>query len=359
MAGTIGLVLLTMIAAAGGEVNPERYVQIERLSNRVVLGYWLGTGRCNLVAIRGEKGLAIIDTEMSPRIMAPIKARIERTFGRDDWLYVINTHGHMHHAGGNVLFPDATVVGHENLAEDTQWLIDKQTDPERKRRDLERAALTLRDLREALRQVAGQRTYTRRIHGEIKFWNLYIEDMKEGYEIVRPTLTFADTHTLDLGDVHLELVFFGKGHSLCDTLVYVPEEKLLVTGAIVYQRAHLPEVGERTEWADVQRFMTVLDRFLAPQVQIDRVISSHSPPLLKSDLRPVRDYYQRMVAGLSAARREGLTLEQATDRLAQRVAFRDFMEPPPGHWAYGMHERNIRNLWRILSEPSPGQSYRP
>jgi len=331
--------------------DPADYICIERLSPRVVLAYWLGTDRrCNLTAIQSSKGLAIIDTEMSPRIMAPIKERIEQVFRRNDWTYIINTHAHDNHAGGNSLFKGAVIVGHENLPEDMQWLIDKQVQPDWKRRDLDQMALTIRNLRTFLPQVAGNRANTRRIHGEIKFWELYTQDLQQGYEVVKPSLTFADRHTLDLGDLQLELVFFGKGHSISDTLVYIPQEKLLVTGAIAYQRGQLPEIGERSQLQDVHRFLAILDGFLAPDVKIDHVVPSHSPPLLKSDLRPVRDYYQKMLDAIQQARQESLTLEQTTQRLTVRKSFPNFRDPPPGHWAHGMQERNVRNLWRILGE---------
>ncbi len=346
----LGLFVPVLVAGAQRRDTTADYVRVERLSEHVLLAYWLGTGRCNLTVIQSQKGLVIIDTEMSPRIMAPIKKRIERELGRNDWAYVINTHAHMHHTGGNTLFKGAVVVGHENLPEDMEWLVHKQADAEAKRQDLDRAAQTLRNLRAALRQAGGNRAYTQIIHGEIKFWELYVQDMQEGYEVVKPSLTFADRHTLDLGDVKLELVFFGKGHSISDILTYIPQERLLVTGAIVYQRGHLPEIGERTQMQDVQRFLTILDEFLAPDVRIDHVISSHSPPLLKNDMIPVRDYYQGMLSAVRAARREGLTLSQTTARLSVRRSFPAFREPPPGDWAHGMHERNLRNLWRILDE---------
>jgi glyoxylase-like metal-dependent hydrolase (beta-lactamase superfamily II) len=342
--------LLLPAMVAGAERDSTEYVRIERLSERVVLAYWVGTGRCNLTAIQSQKGLVIVDTEMSPRIMAPIKKRIEQVFGRDDWAYVINTHAHMHHTGGNCLFKGATVVGHDNLPEDMQWLVDKQTDPERKRKDLNRAAETLHNLRAVLPRVRENRPATRMIRGEIRFWQLYMQDMKEGYEVVKPSLTFADRQTLDLGDLKLELVFFGKGHSISDILIYIPQEKLLVTGAIVYQRGQLPEIGEQSEMQDVNRFLAILDSFLAEGVLIDHVVPSHSPPLLKSDLAPVRDYYQKMLTGVGEARREGLTLAEVTERFAVRRAFPNFREPQPGQWDHGMQERNIRNLWRILSE---------
>jgi glyoxylase-like metal-dependent hydrolase (beta-lactamase superfamily II) len=337
-----------MLLAAAQRGPADEYVRIERLSDRVLLVYWLGTGRCNLTAIKSEKGLVIVDTEMSPRIMAPIKARIEKEFGRGDWVYVINTHAHVHHAGGNSLFPGAVIVGHENLPKDMEWLVRRQADPESKRRDLERSRRTVQNLAAALHRFRRNSPRVKRILGEIEFYKRYIQDVEEGFEIVRPSLTFADRHTLELGDLTLELVFFGKGHSTSDILVYLPQERLLVTGAIAYQRRHLPEIGEETELQELHRPLAVLDEFVADDIRIDHVVPSHSPILLKSDLLPVREYYRKMLAAARAARKEGLTLEQAYTRMSVRNKFPEFREPPPDHWAYGMQERNIRNLWRIL-----------
>lgn len=340
----------TTAAAAEVERDAARYVRIERLSERVLLAYWIGTGRSNLIAIQSQKGLVIIDTEMSPRIMMPIKKRIEQEFGRDDWLYVINTHAHMHHAAGNCLFEGATVVGHENLLQDMQWLITEQTNPEEHRKSLDRADQNLRNLRNALPRVAGNPDMTRSIRGEIRFWQLYTQDMKEGYEVVKPSLTFVDRHTLDLGDLKLELVFFGKGgHTISDILIYIPQEKLLVTGAIIYQRYRLPWIFKDAQVQDINRFISVLDSFLAEDIQIDHLVPSHSPPLVKDDMIPVRDYYEKMLTGVQAARKEGLSLSQVMERFSQQAMFPHFYEPQPGEWEYGAHERNIRNLWHILN----------
>ncbi len=343
--------LCTPMPLAGPAGDGSEFINLERLSSRVALAYWVGTDRrCNLTAIRTWKGLVIVDTEMSPRIMAPIKAKLEQVFGRTNWVYVINTHAHDSHPGGNSLFKDAVIVGHENLAEDMQWIVRRQTSPAWRKRDLEWARQFTEQLRAGLPEVAARSAVeARAVRGEIRFWELHSQDLREGYEVVKPSLTFKDRLTLDLGDVQLELVFFGKGHSLSDTLVYVPQERLLITGGIAYQRAHFPEIGEQTKLEDVRRFLAVLDRFLAPEVKIDHVVPSHSPPLLKQDLAPVRDYYQRMLLGVRAAQRTGLTLDQAKERLAASK-FPALRETPPGSWSHGMHERNLRNLWRILQE---------
>jgi len=351
MTTAIHLFLLIYLFAAGPQPSPQEYVRIRRYSPRLVIAYWPGIDRrCNLTAIQSQKGLVIIDTEASPRVMAPIKEKIEQTFHRSDWAYVINTHAHDNHCSGNSLFKGAVIVGHENLPEDMQWLIDRQTEPDRKRRELDHFTSIIRNLRAALPRFAGNSRYSRLIRSDITFYELFVKDLEEGYEVVKPSLMFADRHTLDLGDLTLELIFFGKGHSLSDILIYIPQERILVTGAIAYQRGQPPEIGQQSQLQDVHRFIAVLDSLLADGVKIDHVIPSHSTPLLRSDLPPIRDYYQRMLTEVQAARQQGLTLEQAIARLTLRTKFPAFRDPPPGHWCYGIQEYNVKNLWRILSD---------
>jgi glyoxylase-like metal-dependent hydrolase (beta-lactamase superfamily II) len=344
----IGIILCMLMSGLGG--NSAEFVKVERLSDRVVIAYWIGTGRTNIVTIESKKGLAIIDTEMSPRIMAPIKESLERALGRNDWIYVINTHAHMHHASGNCLFKGASVVGHDNLPDEMKWLVDKVTNEKRKRMELNNSARTIRGLQSLLPQVTGNRMQTRHIQGEIEFYRLYARDIEEGFEVVKPTITFPDRHTLDLGDLKLELIFFGKGHSHCDILIYIPQERILVTGAIVYQRGHLPGISERTELKDLHRYIAVLNEFLKEDVKLDYVIASHSPPLKRNDLKYVRDYYQAMLDGISKARREGMTLEQAKEHFAVRRKFRHFYQRQSAQRSKEKQDRNISVLWNLLEE---------
>jgi hypothetical protein len=67
--------------------------------------------------------------------------------------------------------------------------------------------------------------------------------------------------------------------------------------------------------------------------------------LIKQNLALLRDYYEKMLVGVSAAQREHLTLDQVQARLAAD-RFPALQEAPPG----GTHERNVRNLWRLLQD---------
>jgi glyoxylase-like metal-dependent hydrolase (beta-lactamase superfamily II) len=145
------------MAAAGPAGGGSEFVNLERLSSRVVLAYWVGLDRrCNLTVIQTRKGLVIVDTEMSPRIMAPIKEKLEQTLGRTNWVYVINTHAHDSHPGGNSLFKGAVIVGHENLAEDMRWIVRRQNELEWRERDLARAGAYVQRLRSLLPLVAAR-----------------------------------------------------------------------------------------------------------------------------------------------------------------------------------------------------------
>jgi hypothetical protein len=60
-----------------------------------------------------------------------------------------------------------------------------------------------------------------------------------------------------------------------------------------------------------------------------------------------------MLKEVEAARRQGLTLDQTTRLLTIRAKFPAFRDPPPHTYGWDHQERNVRNLWRILSEEQP------
>jgi glyoxylase-like metal-dependent hydrolase (beta-lactamase superfamily II) len=63
--------------------------------------------------------------------MARLKQEIERQLGRSDWAYVIDTHAHDTHAGGNALFKGIPIIGHETiLAAMKAYWIDAMAKPE-------------------------------------------------------------------------------------------------------------------------------------------------------------------------------------------------------------------------------------
>ena len=87
-------------------------VSIRRVTDRVItLSMSNLSIHTNVTVIETRKGLVCIETESVPSVMKKIKKAAEIKLGRNDWAYVINTHPHLHHAGGNAAFPDTPIIG--------------------------------------------------------------------------------------------------------------------------------------------------------------------------------------------------------------------------------------------------------
>ena len=88
-------------------------VVIRRVTDRVITLSMTNLGtHTNVTVIETRKGLVCIETEFVPSVMETIKKAAEKKLGRNDWVYVINSHGHLHHAGGNAAFPDTPIIGY-------------------------------------------------------------------------------------------------------------------------------------------------------------------------------------------------------------------------------------------------------
>lgn len=311
--------------------------------DRILVLNFKTTGISNLVAVKGQKGLVIIDTEVSPGVMQPVKEEIERLFQRHDWAYVVNTHGHMHHAGSNSLFKDAEVIGHDNLTDEMQWLIDYQKNEEDKNRLFENAEKSIKEFEEKLKKAGPEEK--KKIKGHIEFWKLLRRDLKAGFEVVKPTVTFSDRCTLDLGDVQIKLIFFGVGHSSSDILIYIPQEKVLVTSGVCYGR--LQGISENATLADIERSISVLEEFV--NVELKRIVPAHEHSITNNELKHRCDYYKTMLEGLRSAKQNGKTIEQVKESFSVKKKFPFYNKA--GQDAKDVQDRQNRNievLWKLL-----------
>jgi glyoxylase-like metal-dependent hydrolase (beta-lactamase superfamily II) len=131
----------------------------------------------------------------------------------------------------------------------------------------------------------------------------------EGVEPVRPSRTFSEHLNLRVGDKTVELIEVGPAHTEGDTLVYVPENKTVYTGDVVFLD-NTPVI-----WAGpVENWLAAIDRILAMDVEI--VVPGHGPITDKKGVIPVRDY---LVYVRDEARKRydaGMSVEEAVQDIA-------------------------------------------
>lgn len=106
-------------------------------------------------------------------------------------------------------------------------------------------------------------------------------DKAMGTELTMPDETFSDEKIIELGGVQIELRNIGPAHSPGDILVWLPQQKLVITGDIAFHQRLLP-VFEHT---DTAAWVETWDNFVA--LNADYIIPGHGEP---TDLLQVTTY---------------------------------------------------------------------
>ncbi len=198
----------------GCQSDPDVSIEIKRISDRVVVFSCLDV---NVSAIASRKGIIIIDTNRSPSIMKEIRKEIENIFGRNDLIYIINTHGHWDHCSGNQVFNKANIIGHKNCVEYVShnnsnspmniWYLKRRISKMRK--EVTHPDRSEDDLIEMKADIIG--------------WNLVMQDIENEFIPTPPTTTFGDSLTLDLGDLTIRMYHCGNAHTNNDIIIYIPK----------------------------------------------------------------------------------------------------------------------------------------
>ena len=107
------LALITLVAAAGSQAQDFSKVEIkvQQVAGNV---YMLQGSGGNIGVSVGSDGILIVDDQYAP-LADKIKAAL-KTLGEGKLKFILNTHWHGDHTGGNVVFgPEAPIIAHTNV----------------------------------------------------------------------------------------------------------------------------------------------------------------------------------------------------------------------------------------------------
>jgi glyoxylase-like metal-dependent hydrolase (beta-lactamase superfamily II) len=318
-------------------------IDFERLSDRVLIVKCGKVYFDQVIAIATQRGIVMIDTGMAPTLAAEYRRIIERELGRDDFIYVINTHYHSDHTNGNGVFADAAIIAHESS-------------PERLR-ELQEGLDGFIESRHALRarfqnqlERAEPGSYDAlRTTDLVYTMGIMIQDLEDNFQVSLPTMTFRDRMTLDLGDLTLRLVYFGKGrHTGDDILIHCPEEKLLFTGDLFYKESMWVSTGPQF---DVERWIEAMNCVLQDTSQVKLVFDAHNGRMKGSFIVLWRDYLVELWKSVNAAKDEGLELEEIQKQLAYDPRFTYLEKSGLGEEQLRReHQSNLRYMWYRVNE---------
>ena len=216
----------------------------------------------NTTVIIGEREVLVVDSCQFSYVAQEDIAQIRQWTSKPvRWL--VNTHWHQDHNADNVQyareFPGLAIVSHPATRE-----MIETTSPYFKSEVVSQAG-TLREkltkrlesgktddgqpLSEEKRKQAQQRLeQVERIVASLK-----------DFELVLPTVTFERELRIDLGNREVRVMHLGRGNTAGDVVIYLPKEKILMSGDLLVSPVPFTFDGYPVEWIETLEKIDRLD----------------------------------------------------------------------------------------------------
>lgn len=161
-----------------------------------------------------------------------------------------------------------------------------------------------------------------------------------GITLTPPDETFSGEMEVTVGSKKVRLIEVGPAHTKGDTLVYIPSEKILYTGDILFHG------GTPISWAGpMSNWVKALDKILA--LDVDVVVPGHGGITDKGAVRDMRGYLIYVTEETRKRYDKGMSVIEASFD----IALGDY-----AHW--GDAERLVVNVQTLYDEFSGHQGAR-
>jgi glyoxylase-like metal-dependent hydrolase (beta-lactamase superfamily II) len=335
--GIVGWLWLDGRAQSGGPLVSGAH-RFERIADGIFYATTSGTMQtgANSPIIVTDSETVIIDSGTSPAagraLIADVKAVSDKPVK-----YVIDSHYHYDHLYGNQVFgPDVQIIGHDHTRERLkantleQYTFLVSVNPAR--------VDTLRQRIAAEKDAQQKRTLERQLTNALD----YREAVKEVKQ-TPPNMTFNDTMTVYRGGREMHLLYLGRGHTDTDVVTFLPRERIVATGDLM--ESVISYMGDSYP----QEWIATLDKLKT--LDFDTVLPGHGVPFKgKERITAFQEYLRDLIAQTEAFRKQGLSAEQA----AEKVDLRKHSATFPQIRAIGVDAAATRRLYRLAQDPNAG-----
>jgi len=262
---------------------------------------------CNAAIIFLGDSVLVVDTHSKPSAARALIEQIKKLTPKPV-KYVVNTHFHYDHYQGNQAYPSSWPAGVEIISsEATRLNIERLGIPRIKNEIIimpgEIAQLKT-DLEKA--STAGQKDTIRKNIAEAE---AYLAELKL-MQVTLPTMTFDRSLILHRSSRTIEILWLGRAHTDGDVFVFLPREKVLVTGDALH--GWTPFMGDSYPYDWIQ----TLDA--AEKLDFDHVLGGHGDVMHdKQKFELWKRYFQDLMDRTAAEYAEGATLDEAKQRVAE------------------------------------------
>ncbi|WP_411291419.1 MBL fold metallo-hydrolase [Sphingorhabdus sp.] len=242
-----------------GPVLAQDLSKVEIKSEQVAPGVAVLFGAGGNIGVSyGEDGTILIDDQFAP-LTEKIQTAVS-TLGAQPVKFLVNTHWHYDHTGGNENLgkAGAVIMAHDNVR---------------------------------VRMAAGQ------------------GDQKPSAKVALPVVTYADGLKLHLNGEEVRVIHMPAGHTDGDSIVHWTKSNVIHMGDLFFLRMSFPFV-DASSGGDVRGVIAAADKVLAIADDQTKIIPGHGAMASKADLQQYRNMVSEIVAKIETGIKAGKTLEQ-------------------------------------------------
>ncbi len=252
----LSVLLLSAVPALSQDQPDSMSVTVTKLTDTIYKLVCTTFFSVNVTASVGPDGILLVDAGQAP--LADSLSAVLKGLGGGDAKYLINTHLHGDHTGGNRAFADqAAIIAHKNVRE--RWGGDYYSLP---------------------------------------------GTPSEG----TPSITFDDSLTLHFNGEEIKLIHLPQGHTDGDVIVYFTGSNIVAIGDMLFSD-RLPFV-DVVEGGDVELFADHIKNLIDAMPDDVTFIAGHGRDYTKDDLRQHHDLLVKTMDVVRNAMESGNTLEE-------------------------------------------------
>ena len=281
-------------------------------------GSW-GWSNAGLVADSGESLLVdtLFDLKLTREMLEAMRRAEPKAAAHIGAL--VNTHSNGDHTFGNQLVAGAEIIASKACAEEMIH---------------DNGAQRLAEMKRAATSASEAGAFLAEIFAPFDF---------EGIDVAMPTLTFEGELTRRVGNKTVRLIQVGPAHTRGDVLAYVPQDRVIFTGDMLFINGHpIIWAGPVGNWIKACQLMLDLD--------VETVVPGHGPVTGKDGVAAVKGYLEYIAAEARRRYDAGMPMFEA----AKDIAMTDYS-------SWGDGERiviNVATLYREFAGGKPATDIR-
>jgi glyoxylase-like metal-dependent hydrolase (beta-lactamase superfamily II) len=266
----------------------------------------IGTGAMQVVGnstvIVNDADVMVVDDHVSPAaawmLVEELKAITDKPVTT-----VVNTHFHFDHAHGNQIFaPGVQIIGHEFTR---RMLLGDPLGMPLYRSYIDAMPGQIETLR---KRIAEEKDPAARAKLQTQLQST--ENNYASQKELRPTppnVTLTTQMTLHRGDREIQIRYLGRGHTAGDVVVFLPKERIVITGDLLTSGLSNMSDSYPLEWAASLEELKKLD--------FDTVVPGHGDAYTdKTKIDAFQAYLRDVWTEVSRLKKDGIPAEEAAKR---------------------------------------------